>query len=180
LYRMFALGLFFIVIMNLRPEGFGVGVIRHFRSRTGPRPGSRAPRAADARGERSPAAHPILEVLELTKRFGGLVAVDRVSFAVLPGTMLGIIGPNGAGKTTVLNTIAGVYAPTKGNVRFEGRSIIRWPPHRIARAGIGRTFQTLALWENLTLLDTVMLGRVQRLAWRTPRHLVAEHLGEVE
>jgi branched-chain amino acid transport system ATP-binding protein len=117
--------------------------------------------------------NPILEVRELTKQFGGLLAVDHVSFDVREGEILGLIGPNGAGKTTIFNMITGFYAPTAGEIAFQGRWIARPPgpwwtrlrsrgralsPHAIAERGIARTFQTIRLFKNLTVLENAMAG----------------------
>jgi branched-chain amino acid transport system ATP-binding protein/branched-chain amino acid transport system permease protein len=180
LYRMLALGLFFIVIMNVRPEGFGTGIARHFRGRSGAKPASAIPHAQPPAATADAASGPLLEVLSVTKHFGGLLAVNQVSFTVTSRTMLGIIGPNGAGKTTLLNMIAGVYRPTSGDIRLRGRSTIGWPAHQVAVAGVGRTFQTLALWENLTLLDTIMLARVRQLGLRARQRQLAEHVDAAE
>lgn len=90
-------------------------------------------------GEQKPEA--ILEVENLTMAFGGLVAFQRVSLGILEGEIMGLIGPNGAGKTTLINCITGVYKPTRGDVVFNGRSLVKMRPHQICRLGIGRTFQ---------------------------------------
>jgi len=101
----------------------------------------------------------ILELKELTKRFGGLTAVDRVSMTVEEGEILGLIGPNGAGKTTVFNVITGIHRPDDGDVMFRGRSIVGLRPHKIAELGIARTFQTIRLFQNMTVMENVMSGR---------------------
>jgi len=101
----------------------------------------------------------LLAVEEVDVRFGGVQAVRDVSFELQPGQILSVIGPNGAGKTTLLNTISGVYRPHSGRVRFEGRTISRLRPHRIARLGVARTFQNIALFPGMTVLDNIMLGR---------------------
>jgi ABC-type dipeptide/oligopeptide/nickel transport system ATPase component len=88
---------------------------------------------------------PMLEFTNLTRRFQGLVAVDAVSSHVDAHELVGLIGPNGAGKTTLFNLISGFIPPTEGDIRFEGRSIVGMRPHRIARLGIGRTFQNLRI-----------------------------------
>jgi branched-chain amino acid transport system ATP-binding protein len=100
----------------------------------------------------------LLEAKNLRKAFGGVVAVDDNSFSVEPGTRLGIIGPNGAGKTTTFNMIAGFYKPTSGTIEFEGRRISGLPPHRISQLGIGRTFQNVRAFRELTVYDHVMAG----------------------
>ncbi len=98
----------------------------------------------------------LLAVSGLTKRFGGLAAVNDVSFAVPEGSIVGLIGPNGAGKTTIFNLVTGVYSLTSGDVRFKGESIAGLPPYRIADMGITRTFQNIRLFKNLTVFENVL------------------------
>ncbi|MDQ4074772.1 MAG: ABC transporter ATP-binding protein [Chloroflexota bacterium] len=105
---------------------------------------------------------PILELVEVTKRFGGLLAVDHVSTQVMPGQIKGIIGPNGAGKTTLYNLIMGLYEVTSGDILFKGKSIIGLKPSDIAELGITRTFQNIKLFDNMTVLENVMVGRHAR------------------
>ena len=100
----------------------------------------------------------ILAVRDLTVRFGGIVALDAVSFDVEEGQILGLIGPNGAGKTTLFNCISRLYTPSAGDIVFGGRSIVGLAPHQIAALGIGRTFQNLALFPTMTVLQNVMVG----------------------
>ena len=100
----------------------------------------------------------LLEVRELTRAFGALKAVAGVSFSVRAGELVGLIGPNGAGKTTVFNVITGVYAPTHGQIMFEGRTISGMKPHRIACGGITRTFQNIRLFTRLSCLDNVCVA----------------------
>ena len=97
----------------------------------------------------------ILEVTNLTKRFGGLAAVADVSFSVRDGGIVGLIGPNGAGKTTIFNLITGVYKVTEGSIRFEGKPITNMEPYRIADGGVTRTFQNIRLFKNLSVYDNV-------------------------
>jgi branched-chain amino acid transport system ATP-binding protein len=97
----------------------------------------------------------LLETVELTKRFGGLTAVDKIDIHVEEGEMVGIIGPNGAGKTTIFNLITGFLRPNKGRVEFEGKDIVGLKPHMIARLGIGRTFQLNPLFADFTVLQNV-------------------------
>lgn len=104
----------------------------------------------------------MLEIRNLTIRFGGLVAVDDVSFVVEKGDLFGLIGPNGAGKTTVFNMITGVYNPTEGDVYFRDRPITGSPPNRIAALGICRTFQNIRLFGSLTVLENAMVGAFLR------------------
>jgi len=95
----------------------------------------------------------------LTITFGGLVAVDRVSINVKPGSIFSIIGPNGAGKTTIFNCISGLYKPDSGAIFFKGEDIIGLKPHRIAQKGISRTFQNIELFSRMTVMENLMLGR---------------------
>jgi ABC-type branched-subunit amino acid transport system ATPase component/ABC-type branched-subunit amino acid transport system permease subunit len=105
---------------------------------------------------------PLLSVEGMTKRFGGLVAVNEVGFELKAGEILGLIGPNGAGKSTMFNLITGALKATAGRVRFAGEDITGWPQRRIAAAGIARTFQHVKLRPNMTLLDNVVLGAYAR------------------
>jgi len=105
----------------------------------------------------------ILQVSGLTKRFGGLVAVDNVSFEVKTGEVFALIGPNGAGKTTLFNCVTGMYKPTLGTVTFNDRDLTGSPPHRTAKAGIARTFQNIRLFEYMSALDNVRLGHHCRM-----------------
>jgi branched-chain amino acid transport system ATP-binding protein len=100
----------------------------------------------------------LLGLQNITKSFGGLMAVNEVSFDVEEGTIVGLIGPNGAGKTTVFNLITGNHRCDRGEVRFEGKDITNWLTHRIVRLGIARTFQTIRLFQNLSVLENVLAG----------------------
>jgi len=100
----------------------------------------------------------LLGLQNLTKSFGGLMAVNEVSFDVEEGAIVGLIGPNGAGKTTVFNLITGNHRSDRGTVRFEGRDITNWLTHRIVMLGIARTFQTIRLFQNLSVLENVLAG----------------------
>jgi branched-chain amino acid transport system ATP-binding protein len=100
----------------------------------------------------------LLEISGLGKRFGGLQAVDALSFSVEEGAILGLIGPNGAGKSTVFNLINGVYAPDEGRVMFAGRDITGEPPFRVARAGLARTHQIVQPFMNMTVLENCLVG----------------------
>ena len=104
------------------------------------------------------AAGPLLEVSDVAVRFGGIVALDGVSFSMPKGIVQGLIGPNGAGKTTLFNCLSRLYVPNQGDIRFEGQSILTMSPHGIANIGIGRTFQNLALFKTMSVLDNVMVG----------------------
>ncbi|HEY5896840.1 MAG TPA: ABC transporter ATP-binding protein [Burkholderiales bacterium] len=101
----------------------------------------------------------LLEVRDAGKRFGGVHALDAVSFSIAPGEIFGLIGPNGAGKTTLFNVLTGVYAPDSGAFVFDGRTVTGLRPHEIAAAGIARTFQNIRLFANLSALENVMIGR---------------------
>jgi branched-chain amino acid transport system ATP-binding protein len=102
---------------------------------------------------------PLLEARDLAINFGGVRALDGVSFAVEAGDVFTIIGPNGAGKTTVFNLVSRIYDPTRGELHFRGEDITRVPPHEIARRGIARTFQNIELFEHATVLQNLLLGR---------------------
>ncbi len=95
----------------------------------------------------------------LTISFGGLRAVDRVSFNVEPGTIFSIIGPNGAGKTTIFNCVSGLYKPDAGTIIFKGEDITGFKPHKVAQKGIARTFQNIELFSRMTVMENLMLGR---------------------
>lgn len=99
-----------------------------------------------------------LEVKDITKRFGGIVAVDHVSFEVEKGEIVSIIGPNGAGKTTVFNMLTGVYTIDEGEIRFEGQDLHNLKPQRIVEAGISRTFQNIRLFADLRVVENVLVG----------------------
>ena len=105
-------------------------------------------------------ARPILSVSGVTKRFGGLVAVDNMSFDVAHHEMIGVIGPNGSGKTTMMNMISGAFKPTEGRISMKGRRLSDMPAQHIARAGIGRTFQLVRLLPGMSVIENVMAGAV--------------------
>jgi branched-chain amino acid transport system ATP-binding protein len=121
-------------------------------------------------------AEPLLQTFGLRKEFGGLVAVDDVDFTVPEGSIVSLIGPNGAGKTTFFNMLTGVYKPTEGSVVFAGEEMTGRPPHAFTQRGIGRTFQNIRLFQNMTALENVLVGMHVRLKGnlfeaivRTPR-----------
>ncbi len=105
----------------------------------------------------------LLKVDNITKRFGGLTAVDKFFLEINDDEIIGLIGPNGAGKTTVYNMITGIYTPTENKVYFKGEDITGLKPDKIAKKGIARTFQNIRLLENLTVLDNVMIGTHLRI-----------------
>jgi len=112
-------------------------------------------------GEATPAvsaAQPLLAVRDVSVHFGGIVALDGVSFDLGQSQLLGLIGPNGAGKTTLFNCLSRLYAPVAGDILIEGRSILKIPPHRIVDIGISRTFQNLALFGRMSVLDNIRVG----------------------
>jgi len=105
---------------------------------------------------------PILNVRDVSVRFGGILALDRVSFDIEPRQIVGLIGPNGAGKTTLFNCVSRLYTPSAGGITFDGTPLLTVSPHRIAALGIGRTFQNLALFPTQTVLHNVMIGAHSR------------------
>jgi branched-chain amino acid transport system ATP-binding protein len=107
----------------------------------------------------------LLTAENLTRRFGGIVACDGVSFEIRAGEIVGLIGPNGAGKTTVFNLITRLYKPNEGDIVFDGRSLLHTPPHRIAGLGIARTFQNVELFQQMSVLDNILVGAHSR-GWR--------------
>jgi branched-chain amino acid transport system ATP-binding protein len=108
-------------------------------------------------------AGPLLHTEQLRKEFGGLIAVDNVDFDVPRGSIVSLIGPNGAGKTTFFNMLTGVYKPTAGRIVFDGEDVTGLPPHTITARGIGRTFQNIRLFQNMTALENVLVGMHSRL-----------------
>src|SRR3989440_10681346 len=121
-------------------------------------------------------ADELLKTERLRKEFGGLVANDDVDFTVPRGSIVSLIGPNGAGKTTFFNMLTGVYKPTAGRVYFDGEDLTNKPPHAYTQRGIGRTFQNIRLFQNMTALENVLVGMHVRLKGnlfeaiaRTPR-----------
>ena len=115
---------------------------------------------------------PLLEVKGLTKAFGGIRAVDGLTFAVAPDAITGIIGPNGAGKTTVFNLVTGVYRPDGGAIDFSGRSLLGIRPDQIVGAGIARTFQNIRLFNRRTCLENVLTPMLQRAPYGVPAALL--------
>ena len=114
--------------------------------------------SANAAAWRAAIDQPLLEVENVSVRFGGIVALDRISFVVRRGHIVGFIGPNGAGKTTMFNCLSRLYTFNEGRIAFEGRSLLETPPYGIASLGIGRTFQNLALFRSMSVRENVMLG----------------------
>jgi ABC-type branched-subunit amino acid transport system ATPase component len=119
---------------------------------------------------------PVLETSQLVKAFGGLIAVNKVDFHAAQNEIVGLIGPNGAGKTTLFNAITGVYAPTSGSIRFNGKDIAGMLPSKVTKLGVARTFQNIRLFNEMTALENVMVARhcrtqsgVLSVVLRTPR-----------
>ncbi|KGO13894.1 ABC transporter [Clostridium botulinum] len=105
----------------------------------------------------------ILEVKDLNINFGGITAIDNLNFSVNEGEILGVIGPNGAGKTTLYNTITGIYKPSKGDIFLNNKKITGMKPYKISKLGIARTFQNIRLFNSLTVLENILVGRVSEL-----------------
>src|SRR4030042_2677118 len=120
----------------------------------------------------------LLAVRELTKTFGGLVAIKNLSFELKKGEILGIIGPNGAGKTTLFNVITGFYKPERGEIHFKGENVTGFRPHEICRRGLARTFQITQPFANLTVLDNVKIGAHSRI--KSNREATEEALSILE
>jgi branched-chain amino acid transport system ATP-binding protein len=116
-----------------------------------------------ATNDTSPGGQMLLRAVEITKRFGGLVAVNKVDFTIPRGAIVSLIGPNGAGKTTFFNTITGLYKPTTGQMWFNGQSIVGLNPAKITTMGIARTFQNIRLFANMTARENVLVGQHCRL-----------------
>lgn len=112
--------------------------------------------------------NPVVEVRGVELSFAGVKALDGIDFDVLPGELFAIIGPNGAGKTSIFNVLSGVYSPQNGSVTFEGANLLGIAPHKIAAMGIARTFQNIELFENLNVVDNLMLGRHNHLNYGWP------------
>ena len=112
---------------------------------------------------------PLLEVADVSVRFGGIVALDDLSFTIDESEICGLIGPNGAGKTTLFNVVSRIYEPTTGTITFDGHSLLDVPAHGIAGAGVARTFQNLALFPTMTVLENVMVGATStsKVSWVT-------------
>jgi branched-chain amino acid transport system ATP-binding protein len=119
---------------------------------------------------------PLLELSNVTRRFGGVVALDDVSFTVQQGEIAGLIGPNGAGKTTAFNVITRLYRPESGEITFDGESLLGTPPHKVVRRGIARTFQNVELFQTMTVLENVLVGAHTRRHARARAREVLEYV----
>jgi branched-chain amino acid transport system permease protein len=166
-------GLVLVVMMLYRRQGLiparrsvgalSLGEQTAHASRGGFAPGSKFRIAEPPADGAVDPTRPLLEVKGLSKHFGGLVAADNIDLVVRPGEIVSVIGPNGSGKTTLFNMLTGLVRPDSGSVTYEGTEITRLPPHRIAKLGITRTFQNLRLFNNLTVLENVLIGEHARL-----------------
>src|SRR5215218_4256469 len=130
---------------------------------------------------------PLLEVDNVTMRFGGVAALDEVDFDIKEGEILGLIGPNGAGKTTCFNVMTGVYQATSGQIRFDGKPLARMKRYQITKLGIARTFQNIRLFRAMTALENVMVGAdanskvgLLNALFRTPLHRRTEAAARTE
>ncbi len=130
----------------------------------------------------------VLEAHDVSVHFQGVIALEGVDLSVGRGEVMGLIGPNGAGKTTLMNVLSGFQRPSRGRVCLDDRATTRWPPHRFARAGVARTFQSIRLFKNLTVVENVEIGAIacrhgrsaaRRLAWDFLGRLDMEHLGDL-
>ena len=119
---------------------------------------------------------PLLQLRNVTRRFGGVVALDDVSLDVAQGEIAGLIGPNGAGKTTAFNVITRLYRPDSGEVSFDGKSLLGTPPHGVVRRGIARTFQNVELFPTMTVLENVLVGAHTRKHSRARAHEILEYV----
>jgi branched-chain amino acid transport system ATP-binding protein len=118
----------------------------------------------------------LLETIDLTKRFGSLVANKKISLSIDEGEIRGIIGPNGSGKTTFFNTVSGFYDPDEGTVRFDGKDVTEWEPHRLARRGLGRTFQIVSPFKNMTVRQNLLAVQTGAKESSDERHERAEEI----
>jgi branched-chain amino acid transport system permease protein len=147
-----------VVMMVARPQGLIPRRPRVTRRTVPESPGDvELPRDVP-RAREQPAGGPFLELQSVTVRFGGVTALDQVSLVVQQGEIFGLVGPNGAGKTTVFNVITGIYRPIEGDIRLAGESLVGAKRHEIARAGVARTFQSIRVFEQITVLDNVLIG----------------------
>ncbi|QCI67327.1 ABC transporter ATP-binding protein [Phreatobacter stygius] len=122
---------------------------------------------------------PLLEISGVTKRFGGLTALSDVSFSIRQGEIVGLIGPNGAGKTTLFSNLVGLHRPTAGSIRLDGTEMVGLKPHRIAAAGMVKTFQNIALFLDSSVLDNVLTGGLMRHSVEEARALARRCLDQV-
>ncbi len=124
----------------------------------------------DKLGDGREGAGPVLECRAIERRFGGIVALNGIDLQIRRGEIFGLVGPNGCGKTTLTNAITGFYPPQRGNILLNGNDITGLAPHKVARLGVARTFQNLALFNGMSVLDNILLGRhvhMHASVWRT-------------
>jgi branched-chain amino acid transport system ATP-binding protein len=121
----------------------------------------------------------ILSVTQLTRRFGGLTAVNQLNFQVKRGELIGLIGPNGAGKTTLFNLLMGLIKPSEGEVFLEGHRITGFKPHQVCQRGMVKTFQNVALFPEMSVLENVLTGALQHASLEEAKQLAADNLGKV-
>jgi branched-chain amino acid transport system permease protein len=154
-----AYGLAMLAVITVAPWGL-IGGLERLRARLFPEPPPPlpAPRPLSARASSPPGGGPLLAVEDLAVAFGGVQAVDGVSLVLARGDILGLIGPNGSGKTTLINLVTGLHRPARGRVRLDGADVTGAPPHAIARRGVGRTFQTPQLIDDMSALDGVAVA----------------------
>ncbi|MFO1091280.1 MAG: branched-chain amino acid ABC transporter ATP-binding protein/permease [Hyphomicrobiales bacterium] len=158
-YYLMAYGAAALVVLILAPYGL-VGAVERVRERLFPSSSGIAPAPAQIDflvGDRQ--SEPLLELRDVGKSFGGVRAVESVSFSLNRGEIIGLIGPNGSGKTTLVNLISGLYRSDRGSIRFDGRDLIGLEPHRIADLGIARTFQHIHLADDMSVLDNIAVAR---------------------
>ena len=141
------------------PRAAGQAGMALFRTAAGGQTALQAPSILTPMTASLPQETPLLSVHDVSVRFGGIVALDGISFDVRRGQICGVIGPNGAGKTTLFNCLSRLYTPHQGTIRFDGEALLQLPQHAIAAAGIGRTFQNVALFPAMSVAENVMVGR---------------------
>lgn len=162
-YYLIAYGTTALVVLILAPYGL-IGALERMRERLFPDRVAAPPPAAPlsfVEARRSRREEPLLVVDGIAKSFGGVRALDGVTLALADGEIVGLIGPNGSGKTTLLNIVSGLYRPDTGSLKLQGQDIAAWPPFRIARCGIARTFQHIDLANELTVLDNIAVARAE-------------------
>jgi branched-chain amino acid transport system permease protein len=161
-YYLIAYGAVLLAMIIVAPWGL-VGGLERLRARVAPEAVTTAPRAVPlAVREAAAGSGPLLELRELAMAFGGVRALDGVSFALERAEIFGLIGPNGSGKTTLLNCVTRIYRPHAGAIRFEGEDLLRLAPYEVARRGVARTFQNINLVDEMTALDNVAVARAGR------------------
>jgi len=178
LWRWFFFGLGLVLVMLLKPEGLAGRRVRPIapadddldspRIEEAPRRIQALPAWLLERARRGSATDPILDVRGLAKRFGGVIALGEVDLVVPRGAIIGLIGPNGAGKTTFFNVVTGLIAPDGGRIAFEGASLVGLRPNAIVERGIARTFQSIRLFPQMTVLENVLVGEHCRLRASVP------------